>query len=222
MIKAIVFDFDGLIFDSETHEFEAFRELCQSYGADMPLSEWSKLIGTDASVFDPYAYLEQQVGRTLDRQELRALRRQYYDRRAGEEQVRPGVEQVLRDARAQGLRVGLASSSGREWVVSHLDRFGLTPYFETIRTKEDVPKVKPAPYLYQRALEDLGVRPEEAVAFEDSPNGAKAAKAAGMCCVIVPNTVTEALLFDAVDHRLSSLADVPLSELLERLGRGLV
>jgi beta-phosphoglucomutase-like phosphatase (HAD superfamily) len=90
-------------------------------------------------------------------------------------------------------------------------------YFETIRTKDDVPQVKPNPELYQKALADLGVLPSESIAFEDSPNGALAAKRAGMYCVIVPNSVTESLVFGDTDLRIESMLQLSLSEIIARL-----
>lgn len=217
MIRALVFDFDGLVFDSETHEYAVVREIFREHGAELPLEVWGRCVGTHSGAFDAHAYLEECAGRALDRGAVERLRRERFLARIADEGPIAGVEACLDAARGMGLRVGLASSSTREWVVGQLGRLGLLPRFDAVRTADDVARVKPDPELYLSVLDALGVAPHEAVAFEDSPNGALAAKRAGMRCVVVPNSVTETLAFGEVDLRLSSLLDVELRELLERL-----
>ncbi|MMZ58245.1 2-deoxyglucose-6-phosphate phosphatase [compost metagenome] len=161
--------------------------------------------------------MEQCIGRTVDRDALVKLRREKYERLIGEEKIRDGVEDYLNAARKLGLKIGLASSSTRPWVVGHLEKLGILHYFECIHTAEDVEQVKPDPALYIKTLQCLGVKPEEAIAFEDSPNGALAAKRAGMYCVIVPNFVTETLPFHTIDIRLQSMAEIALEQLLDKI-----
>jgi HAD superfamily hydrolase (TIGR01509 family) len=214
MIKAVVFDFDGLILDTESQEFAAVCRLYQEHGTEMTIDIWGKCIGTDSSFFNVYDHLEQTTGRAIDRPALMKYRRSLYLELMEGAQLRAGVTDYLETAKSLGLRIGLASSSNREWVTGYLEQYGIRHYFETVRTKEDVPAVKPQPFLYQLALEDLGVKPEEAIAFEDSPNGALAAVRAGMRCVIVPNEVTSVLPFGDHDLRLSSMADMPLADVI--------
>ena len=215
--KAIIFDFDGLILDTETAEYRSFSALYRHYGAELSIEVWGQWIGTDASPFDPYAYLAETAGVAVDREAARAFRRARYDELMANERARPGVEDYLRAGRRLGLKIGLASSSPRDWVTGYLRQLGLDGWFDGIRTRDDVAKVKPDPELYLKALEALGAAPEEAVAFEDSPNGALAAKRAGLKCVIVPNELTSRLRFGAYDLRLSSMADMPLEEVLKKL-----
>jgi putative hydrolase of the HAD superfamily len=131
----------------------------------------------------------------------------------------PGVPGILEEARLLGLSIGLASSSNRTWIERHLQAKGIRSFFESVRTSNDVEKVKPDPALYRLSLEALGVRPEEAVAFEDSLNGMRAAKAAGMHVVIVPNEVTKHMDFigAGADLILGSMAEQPLRWILDRL-----
>lgn len=214
-IKAIIFDFDGLILDTERHEYNAAAQIYRGLGVELPLAEWSKCIGTDGSAFDVYAYLELLVGVPVDRVKLRADRLTLFTELMSLEEVRPGVREYLQCAQSLDLRIGLASSSSFSWVSSYLELHQLTHYFETIRTKEDVLKVKPDPGLYQKALTDLGVLPSEAIAFEDSPNGALAAKRAGMNCVIVPNSITATLTFGETDLRLASMEQMSLPDVIK-------
>lgn len=216
MIKALVFDFDGTILDTETQHYHAFQEMYKEHGADLPLEVWGECIGTH-SKFDPYEYLEKQIKKKLNHEELRTKKTERALALIHEQKPLPGIENYLEAAKELGLKVGLASSSSREWVLEHLKRIGLLHYFEVIKTADDVEKVKPDPALYEKAVEALGVKPDEAVAFEDSLNGAMAAKKAGLYCVAIPNPVTKHMLFDKVDHQMESIAELELSELIKRI-----
>lgn len=216
MLKAVIFDFDGTMVDTETNEFRVWEQLFAERNATLPVAEWGRGVGT-RNGFDLYAFLERCTGQPADPE---ALQREYRTRFQGlmeQTGVLPGVEDRLREARTLGLRIGLASSSHRSWVLPYLHRFGLTHYFESIRTADDVPVVKPDPALYRRVLEDFGLEPGEAVAFEDSPNGALAAKRAGLFCVAIPNPITSLLTFGEVDLRVGSLEEVTLAELAARV-----
>ncbi|WP_029192781.1 HAD family hydrolase [Paenibacillus harenae] len=217
MIKAIVFDFDGLILDTETPEYASFREIFLKHGVELDLNVWGQWVGTDASHFNPYDHLDQCVGRTLNREEIRSIRRATYDALLAKEKIRPGVTDYLIHARQLGIKIGLASSSSREWVTGYLAKLGIADYFDCIRVREDVKRVKPDPALYIEALKCLGVSPSEAIALEDSPNGALAAQRAGMKIVIVPNDLTKNLLFGEFDLRLESLAELDIRSLIRKL-----
>jgi HAD superfamily hydrolase (TIGR01509 family) len=219
-IEAIVFDFDGLIVDTESAWYDALAELFQDRGVYLPLEKWAQCVGTNHDAFDPYKYLEELVGRPVDRDALRELAASKHAAIMEQRPLRPGVEAYLQSARERGLKIGLASSSQRSWVDRFLRHYGLIHYFECIRTADDVSIVKPDPELYLQATAGLGVSPAKAVAFEDSPNGAQAAKAAGLRCVIVPNPITATLTFGDHDLRLNSMADRELAEVLNLLGTG--
>lgn len=217
MIQALVFDFDGLILDTEGPDFQSWQEVFVAHGCELTIDAWAHCIGAPAGVFNPASHLEEILGQPVDRARLKQSHRQRFYELLEQQALLPGVESYLRDAAALGLRVGVASSATRDWVVTHLSRFGLLEFFGPIRCREDVVHGKPQPDLYLAAAEALGVRPGEAVAFEDSPNGVRAAKAAGLYCVGVPNAVTRLLAMDEADLVLDSLAELPLAALLERL-----
>ena len=118
-----------------------------------------------------------------------------------------------------GLKVGLASSSPHDWVDRYLAQLELTSWFDVVRCRDDVGDVgKPDPAVYLSAIDALGVEAQYGLALEDSPNGALAAKRAGLHCVVIPNQMTQGLIFGEVDHRLSSMTDMPLARLLEEIG----
>jgi HAD superfamily hydrolase (TIGR01509 family) len=215
-VKLLVFDFDGLILDTEVPDFQCWQEIFEAHGGRLDLETWAHCIGT-ANVFDAFDHLVQQTGLTLDRAAVDERRRRRFAELMEGEGVRPGVCDYLDAAGALGIKLGVASSSSRQWVGGHLTRFGLIDRFHAIRCSDDVQRVKPDPELYRAVCEALGVEPRHAVAFEDSPNGIRAAKAAGMACVAVPNPLTARLDLSGADLRLDSLADLPLAELLKRL-----
>ncbi|RIX60219.1 HAD family hydrolase [Paenibacillus nanensis] len=217
MLKAIVFDFDGTILDTETPWYYALREAYQEYGEELPLELYSQCVGTNNHTFNPYEYLMTEKGLPIDKDEFRGKVQAYYAGLMSKQTVREGVLELLSQAREAGLRIGLASSSSRIWIDKHLDELGLKEHFEAIKTSDDVTNVKPDPELYRKALEELGVAPEEAVAVEDSPNGARAAAAAGMTCIVVPNELTGLLSFDPGDAyiRAASLTHIDFDALVK-------
>jgi len=213
-LQSLIFDFDGLILDTEYPEFQSWQEIYQEHGCSLPLSVWAACIGTASDVFDPLDYLERQLGRAVDREAVLARRRQRDAELMQQQAVLPGVREYLVEAKRLGLKLGVASSSSHRWVDGQLARLGLAEYFDCVRCREDVEITKPHPALYLSALRGLDSRAEEAIALEDSPNGLLAARQAGIFCVVVPNPLTRELAFNGPDLLLNSLADLPLPELL--------
>jgi HAD superfamily hydrolase (TIGR01509 family) len=217
VIHALVFDFDGLLVDTETPAHESWLEIYREYGQDFPLFQWSVVLGGSGTEFDPAVYLAQRIGQPLEAEAIAARRRRRKEELAAVQPLMPGVAAYLDDAARLGLRLGVASSSPRAWVASHLHRLGVAGRFESIVTADDVARVKPAPDLYLAAVSALGVQPQQAIALEDAPNGLLAAKRAGLLAVAVPTPLTERLPLDDADLRITLLADMPLEALLETL-----
>jgi HAD superfamily hydrolase (TIGR01509 family) len=217
----LIFDFDGLILDTESADFQATSELYASYGVELPLELWAKNVGTQDGAFNVYGYLEERSGKALDHGKARNQRHQRLMELLQPMAPRPGVVAYFEEARRQKITLALASSSPQDWVMGHLARLELSEWFHSIRTANDVEKVKPHPELYELTLTFMGVHPEGAMAFEDSPNGITAARAAGVYCVAVPNSVTKHLSLDHANHRIESMAEVGLRELLyqKQLGK---
>lgn len=216
MIKAVVFDFDGLIVDTETPLYRAYHQVFQEYGVELPIEAWSSFLGTNA---DPYQFLQERLKRQLQRAPIEAKVQELHDLLMQEQQLRPGVEAYLQAAKRLQLKIGLASSAQRLWVEGYLRKFRLFDFFDCILTGNNMTKSKPDPDLYQLAIRYLGVSPAEAIAFEDSLHGMNAAKGAGLLCVIVPNPVTQHLSFAGCDLRIDSMAEVSLEEIIDRLAK---
>lgn len=216
MIRAVIFDFDGLILDTEEPVFRSWVEVYEEHGAHLPFERWVEIVGSTTIGFHPQRHLEELLGRPLRQEVLdrRIVRRTEY---VHAKELLPGVLQHIEEARALGLKLGVASSSTTDWVKGHLARLGILDRFHCLRCRDDVANVKPAPDLYLAVLECLGVTAGEALAIEDSPNGITAAKQAGLRCVAIPNTITAGLDLSRADVVLSSLAVVSLTELLTRI-----
>ena len=217
MIRAIIFDFDGLILETEGPSYESWKAVYESFGIALPFSTWSAIIGTTQGPFDPLEELQKKVNHNVDWKAVETKRQSNEQALIEAQPVLPGAVQYIQDARRLGLKVGLASSSSSKWVLGHLGRIGLDGCFDCIRTKDDVVWVKPNPELYFSVLRCLGVQAGEAIALEDSPNGIQAAKRAGVFCVAVPNALTIRLSLEHADIRLGSLAELSLEELLVKV-----
>ena len=215
--KAIIFDFDGLIVDTEVPEYEAWLNIFRSYGVDLPLSVWTPHIGGGSENFDIYDHLEELTGKRIDRDKMRNRRRAEFAELFKDAVPLPGVEDYIAGARERGMRIGIASSSTHPWVDPKLEQLGLSDTFDTVVCADDVGSSKPDPASYLKAISDLGVAPDEAFALEDSPTGVQGAKNAGLLCVAVPGTLTRDRSYDHADIQVESLADMPLDQLMEAL-----
>jgi len=224
VIRALIFDFDGLIMDTESPEVDAWRTIYAEYGQEFPLQRWVRdVVGSTAANFDPAAHLAAMVapttrpgGQVPDPPALHARARAFRLQRQAVAPPMPGVAEYLQDATRLGLGLSVASSSKRDWVEGYLRRLGLFGYFEVVKCREDVQRVKPDPDLFLAALTALQVRASEALVFEDSPNGVLAANRAGIRVVAVPNPITAGVEMRGADMLLRSLSDLPLEELLTR------
>ena len=213
-LQALIFDFDGLILDTETPEVEVWQDIYREHGHELPVDEWAKTIGGyGISTFDASTHLAGLTG--LDAAPLRARYRRESDIRIHASPVLPGVLDLLDDGRTRGLRLAVASSSSHAWVDLHLSRLGLADRFDRVICSDDVApgRTKPNPDLFLLAVDQLKVPKEAAVVFEDSPNGVRAAKSAGIFVVAVPNPLTIRLGVDGANLAVKSLADISLDEL---------
>jgi HAD superfamily hydrolase (TIGR01509 family) len=211
-IRALIFDFDGLILDTEGPGFRAWTELYESHGCALPFDKYSACIGTIGG-FDLHRYLEEQSGRSFDRMELEQDCNARWLSLMKAQPLLPGVDACISAAKARGLKLAIASSSTQKWVTHNLRKFRLLAQFDAICTRDYVTAVKPDPALYLLALEKLGVDADEAIAFEDSPPGIQAAKRAGLYCIAIPNPLTKDLPLELADRRLRSLEEFTLDDL---------
>jgi HAD superfamily hydrolase (TIGR01509 family) len=214
MIRALIFDFDGLILDTETALIDAYGDVHEAHQLPFDRPLFTRSVGHADYAFDPW----KAFGAAADRIALEKERRAFNTTRNEAQVILPGVESLIGQGRRAGLKIGLASNSMHEHVDRHLARLGLLGSFDFIACREDVPAPKPEPDLYRLVLGHFGVRGHEAIAFEDSHTGTLAAKRAGVWVVAVPNESTNHHDFDHVDLRVASLADCRLPELVGKFG----
>ncbi len=212
VIRALVFDFDGLILDTETPLIDAWAALHESAGLAYARADAHRIVGHIDVAFDPWT----AFGPTADRAALESEHRRLSRELTARQPILPGVLACLEAARARGLKLAVASNSSHEHVDRHLTRLGLRAFFDLTGCREDVTVGKPAPDLYFWVIRKLGVAPAEAIAFEDSTAGTLAARAAGLWTIAVPNPSTHRHDHSAAHLVLASLADRSLAQLLDR------
>lgn len=210
MIRAFIFDFDGLILDTETALISAYGDVHAAHGVPFDRPLFARSVGHADYAFDPW----RAFGDGADRDSLDRQRMVSHRARSLEQVVLPGVVALLGEAREAKLRIGLASNSGHAHVDGHLKRLDLSGYFDFVACREDVRAPKPEPDIYRLVLDRFAVRGIEAVAFEDSNTGTLAAKRAGAWVVAVPNSSTSHHDFSRADLRVASLADCRLADLV--------
>lgn len=215
-IQGLVFDFDGLILDTETPDLKAWLSIYEKYGQKFDFISYSKAIGAIYGFTQPAEILAGLVP-GLDKTDIFnqwvTLEKQLLDT----QNLSPGVETILRDAVELNLNLAIASSSTSDWVINYLEKFNIREYFTSINTVDLTGIPKPDPALYILALSSMRLQPFEVIAFEDSPNGIKAAKAAGIYCVVIPNPTTSLLDLSEGDMVVNSLEEIQLSELIKIL-----
>ncbi len=218
MIKALIFDFDGLMIETETCDYQAWLEIYREYGLDYPVHEWQELIGTYENVPVPLDRLDRLKG-PIDRKAIDARRRERSTELAMRQELLPGVMDYLEGAQRMGLKLAIASSSPRVWLDQFLEPHNLARYVQVVVTGDTVSQVKPSPEIFNSTLQKLDVEPEEAIIFEDSFNGLRAAKAAAVRCVIIPSNLTRGMDFKDADLVLDSLGSIPLTSLLDHFNK---
>lgn len=220
MIKAFIFDFDGLILDTEDACYQAWQEIYAQFDAVLPLEKWLLCIGTSDEVCDPIGILASATNTQIDQAAIRADHSTRYRSKTRLLFPKPGVLDFLDWAKSNDKKTAIASSSARNWVVPHLEELGILPYFDIVLTKDDVSAVKPDPELFLCTKSSLDILDYEAVIFEDSYNGIVAGNLAHLYTVAIPNQMTQNMDFSAANLTLSSLDAISPATLLKMLENG--
>jgi len=206
--KAVLFDFDGVLVDTEWAIYQAWLGTFQASGHDLPLEIYTRCIGSDFATWSPKTHLEDLTGEAFDWHDLDARRQQTIMADLTDQGAMPGVVGMLDFLDAHGIRQAVVSSSSHQWVDGWLGKIGLMERFETVVCRGDAPRIKPAPDLYLEGAGRLGLEPADCLVIEDSLNGVHAAKSAGMAVWVVPNRVTECLDFGVAERIFPSLTDL--------------
>jgi HAD superfamily hydrolase (TIGR01509 family) len=221
MLKALIFDFDGLILDTETPEVLVWQSIYREHGFELPVEEWQETIGGyGTSNFDAAEHLTLLSQGRLDTVSVRVHHRKKIDAIIHASPIMPGVVSIIEQAKEKGLQVAIGSSAPHSWVDEHVKRLGIFDYFDSIICQDDVPpgRTKPNPDIFLKVLDQLNVKQDAAVVFEDSLNGVAAARRAEIFVVAVPNPLT-AKMGVTGDITVSSLAELSFQELNEYVNK---
>lgn len=217
-VRALIFDLDGTMLDSEPIHYESLVRQFDRYGVRYTEAQHDALVGqTDLAV---YATIRREQPGLLPGDDVLVPERAPIFLELTDRPLTPlpGVVDLLRAASRLGLRIGCASASPLPQIEVCLRNLGLRPFFETVRSGESVPRSKPWPDVYLAAARDLDVDPSDCVALEDSSPGLRAASSAGIFTVVIPRGGSEAHDLSAAGLRLRSLVEFPL-DALERAAR---
>lgn len=214
MIKAAIFDMDGLLIDSEPMWTEAARSVMQKVNFDLPEALRLQTTGLSIKLFLDFCHKVQPWNTpSFEELEMEILEKAHHDILAGAEAM-PGAIALVKELKKQGLKLAVASASHMELIEGVLKRLEIIDYFDTWHSGELEEHTKPHPAVYLTTARKLGVLPQECIAFEDSHAGLRAAHAAGMTTISVPAAeVYEDKKFDMAHYKIPSLEKYILSEM---------
>ncbi|GAA5495731.1 haloacid dehalogenase superfamily, subfamily IA, variant 3 with third motif having DD or ED [Rubritalea squalenifaciens DSM 18772] len=211
--KAVLFDFDGVILDSEWPIYQTWLDLFKSEGHDLPIPTYVQCIGSDFDTWSPEKHLEDLTGKSYDWHTINPARQVEILAALENPVALPGVNELFQLLSDKGIPVAVVSSSSHDWVDSWLEQLDLIKFTQTIVCKGDAPRIKPAPDLYLEAARRLELDPADCLVIEDSLNGVKAAIAAGCQTIAVPSRLTSCLDFSLATHTIPSLTHLVETEI---------
>ncbi|TLD69355.1 HAD family phosphatase [Phragmitibacter flavus] len=213
-VRGLIFDFDGLMVDTETAIYQAWHELYQEHGHPLTIETWAQCVGSDFGHYDPAVELERLIQRTLPWESITQRRRQRVTELLQHQDTLPGVRELLQQACDHSIPCAVASSSSSNWVNGWLQKLDLLSFFQNVTTLDDVGRAKPDPGLFLHASSQLGLPPADLLVIEDSQNGLRAATAAGMRCLIVAGEITRHLGFAQAWQQRQSLQGFNLESII--------
>ena len=213
-LAAVIFDFDGIIIDSETPEYESHRRIYERHGVPLTTDEWCDQIGVWTEGHDERWFRElcARSAHAPDHDAYHAEKRRIFDEVVPSEPMR-GIRELAGALADAGIPAAIASSSPASWVVRATERLGMRGLFGAIVTGDDVSRRKPAPDSYLEAARRLGVDPRRSIAIEDSGPGIAAARAAGMKTVAIPHWLTAQHDLSGADLRVAHAGELTLARL---------
>lgn len=211
--KAVIFDMDGLMFDTETLFSAVQTEIAQKRGKTFTLEIQNKMMGRKP--LDAIKVMIEELGMDEDPEDIAQERDDaYIELLETDSQPMPGLFGFLELLNRHDIRKAVASGSYHKWIDALLERFKIRDQFEVIVSGEDVKIAKPAPEIYHKAVSKLNLELKDCVVLEDAVNGIKAAKAAGCIAVAIPSRFTKHQDFSEADYIVESLSDPELKSIL--------
>ena len=206
--KVLLFDFDGVILDTEWSIYESIRDVFMENGQELPLQVYVQCIGSDFETWSPEKHLEELTGKTFDWEAIGVKRNRWIREEIAKLDAMPGVRDTLENCREADLPCLVVSSSSHDWVDAWLEKLELTSYFSEIVCRGDAPKIKPAPDLYLEGVKRSGFAAEDCLVIEDSLNGMLSAHTAGCPVAIVANRITKCIDFSAAEFQYDSMSEL--------------
>lgn len=209
-VRAVLFDFDGILVDTEWAIYQAWCRCFEAEGQELPLSLYTRCIGSDFATWSPKNHLEELTGKSFDWSLLDAARQREIVHELTDEGLMEGVTTLIKTLQEKKIPLGVVSSSSHHWVDGWLEKLGIHEHFTHVVCRGDAPRIKPAPDLWIEAARRFALAPSQCLAIEDSHNGMVSVQAAGMPVWVVPNRVTEGLDFSGAQERFASLHEIEL------------
>lgn len=204
--RGIIFDFDGVLVDTEWAIYQSWVQLYAREGQEISIATYSPCLGAGYSHWNPAEHLEKLTGKKYDWDVETPARQAVLEADLARSGLMDGAAELLDWCAGQGIGLTVASSSSRRWVQGWLERLGIYHRFAGVFTRTDGYPVKPNPALFEAAQQCLGLGKAECLIIEDSENGTIAAQNAGIPCVAIPNRMTENSDFSRAAYRCASLA----------------
>lgn len=198
-LKAALFDFDGTVVDTEWAIYQAWVRTFEREGQELPITTYVQCIGSDFATWSPKTHLEELTGKTYPWEELDVSRNEEIGRDLTHQGAVAGMRELIQDLAESRCILAVVSSSSHGWVDGWLEKLSLAQYFSATICRGDAPRIKPAPDLYLAAAKRLSLDPSECLVIEDSHNGMRSAKDAGMTAYVIPNRITRVSDFAEAD-----------------------
>ncbi len=205
MPRGLIFDFDGVLVDTEWAIFRSWQRLYEREGQQIDIATYAPCLGAGYSHWDPAAHLEKLTGRHYDWERETPARQAEIEAELAHMGLMPGAMELLDWCAEQGIAMTVASSSSRRWVQGWLERLGIFARFVGTFCRTDGYPVKPEPALFLAARDCLGLPATDCLIIEDSENGTISAQRAGIPCVAIPNRMTAASDFSRATRCEASL-----------------
>ena len=206
--KAIIFDFDGVLVDTEWAIYQSWVKLFAREGQKISIETYSPCLGAGYSHWNPGDYLESLTGKKYDWETETPARQAVLEADLERMGLMDGALELLDWCREHDIPLAVASSSSRRWVAGWLEKLGIMKRFVGVFTRTDGYPVKPDPALFLAARECVGVAPDDCIIIEDSENGTISAQRAGIPCIAIPNRMTAAADFSRAKMVLHSLREL--------------
>ena len=206
--RALLFDFDGVILDTEWPIYQTWLTFFEKHNHPLPLETYIKCIGSDFETWSPETHFEAISGLKPDWESFNLSRNEKIRREVAKLSPMPGLIDLLTFASNLSLPCAVVSSSSHSWVDHWLEKHQLSHFFQQVVCRGDAPRIKPAPDLFQEACQRLNLPAEKCLVIEDSKNGLISAQEAGCPVAAIPNRITECIDFSKADFQFRNLAEL--------------